>query len=312
MEVECLKPRVPLPRIGLYGGGAFYNESGLEKYDIIKKVELSRFNDVTVVWIGLSEDGSIQLAQGWPQWMNLTVLIDENGKYVGRQDFPEELNAMKAERTMFCILNDGGFKSRLDTEDGVKFVKKQFSALKKAFPFVAGFNWDYEGDQSSEAQNMIVKFSTAMHEIGYSQITFNVYYDPSWWIQILKTMEEKLPGFITGFDLQTYDGGAGQDPCSWISELKNSDLGSDFDAANFVFPGIAVKGLDKAYAGPLCPDEIQSRVSKWKKDCKLNGTWIWRVEEIVLPDDPAALCNMPSHPTIADYANAIHDGLTGQ
>ena len=189
-------------------------------------------------------------------------------------------------------------------------MKKQFSALKKAFPFVVGFNLDFEGGETSENQNMIVQFSAAMHEIGYSQITFNVFRSKSWWIQILKTIEEKLPGFITGFDLQTYDGGAGQDPCSWITELENQ-MGPYFDAANFVFPGFAVEGLD--LGGALCPDEIQSKVSKWKKDCGINGGWIWRVEEIVLPDDPgAALCNMPSLPTIADYAKSMYDGLNGK
>jgi len=309
-EVQCLQQRVPLPRIGLYGGGGFYNESALKKHDLINKISQSSINTLTAVWVNLAGNGSITFAQGWPRWMNETILI-QNGEYVGREDFPKELKDMSVDRIMFSMLNDvKPIEHHLATNK--INLKKTFTALKEAFPFVAGFNLDFENDQSAAAQNTIVEFSSMMYEIGYNQITFNVYYGASWWVGTLKTIQEKHPGFITGFDLQTYDGGDGQDPCTWIREIKNQ-MGKDFDAENFVFPGFAVKTLE--LGGAMCPDEIQSNMSKWKKECKLNGGWLWRVEEIIDPDPGVGdlgFCNMSSRPTIEDYAKALLDGLNSE
>ena len=143
--------------IGLFGEGSIYNETSLKQFNIIQQISASKVSSLTIVWVDILENGTIIIGEGWPRWMNNTKLI-ENNKYVGRENWPKELESIKVKRIMFSVLGYKGIQTLISTTKGKITLKRSFAALQKAFPVISGFDLDYEGSQTQRQNRCWLTF----------------------------------------------------------------------------------------------------------------------------------------------------------
>ena len=109
---------------------------------------------------------------------------------------------------------------------------KDFVAIKKALPLMTAVDFDDENGYDSEST---IKFAVMLGKLGY-HVTMNPYTNASYWISVVKQINNQLPGTVDGIHLQTFAGGEGNNPC----------VGWDFGTVP-VYPGLS----DQTSAPPL-------------------------------------------------------------
>jgi hypothetical protein len=197
----------------------------------------------------------------------------------------------------------GTIKELYSTSEGQTTLQNNFGALLESLSMVTGFDFDVEDcfDVPSTAwltQVLATKFKVK------PAITYCPFGDKEWWEQCLESVyqaSQKQP--VTGFNLQCYSGGAGEDPVAWASYIKsNRQKNGVADSSTFIVPGYAAN--NQAGDGPgICPDDFMTTLSPYKG--KIGGAFVWDSQHVF--DDPAP-CN-GSTATIDDYANAIATAL---
>jgi hypothetical protein len=286
---------------GIYGGEVLYTLA-----ETIEELRASGLTTV-VAW-GLHVDESGDLFYNNP-------LVVSGGKYVGDQQWPARLAALKhlsptsVKRLLFSI---GGWESpdfanikKLIDEQGTgpdSVLYRNFAALKKAIPVIDGIDFDEEENYYPDAT---VAFATMLHELGYA-VTFCPYTEEDFWIECLWKLEKVSPGLVSGFNLQCYSGGAGNTPEEWIERVAEK-MGPDFNAKAFVWPGLWVKhpAQNPGEETGECPDEIQKKLAGWQST-GIAGAWVWKFDEIREYKN-SGMCTAPM--TLAAYTQAILKGL---
>ena len=211
-----------------------------------------------------------------------TATLIENGQYVGRVDWPRQLTQMMCSggETELCInriifsIGGGGVQdftnigNLLKTMEGKLKLKESFSALKAAFPMVNGFDFDNE---ENEDVDETVEFCVLLHDVGFREVTFNVYRSQPFWAEAYNRTNALLKGFVTGFNLQVYSGGAGNDPCTFFNDYP------EIKAKNIVYPLICADASDCGsdnycpYKQPGSGSSVKDLVTQWEKECGIRG-----------------------------------------
>lgn len=189
---------------------------------------------------------------------------------------------------------------------------KNFKELRSAFKYIDsqnnthyaidGLNFDNEDYYSS---SLMATFARMLYEIGYSQVTFcpftqsGIWNDtlsyiasgnnhpvegkapisasgstlPGWTTKGMDTYATALDGFVTEYQLQCYDGGSGNFPAQWISEISNLGLSS----AVPVYPGYEVNyeqgATPSCNAGSIvCPAAFETAFNNMAKGYSSGGS----------------------------------------
>lgn len=104
-------------------------------------------------------------------------------------------------------------------------------------------------------------------------VTMNPYTNASYWKSVVSDINSQMPGLVDGIHLETYAGGAGNDPCSttW-----------DFGGVP-VYPGLS----DQPSAPPyLTPKQAKQKLKAWHAECGITGAWLWIFDQIAGTDLP--------------------------
>ncbi len=226
------------------------------------------------------------------------VVVD--GGYVGALDWPGLLAQLKQGRTSVdrLIFSVGGagvgdFDSikALIAEQGTgstSILYRNFAALKSAIPTIDAIDLD---DETTYDRDSTVAFCQMLSGLGYS-ITFCPYWDPDYWVGCLAALDRGSPSPVTGFNLQCYAGGGGNNPQDWIAAVGGAMGWDAATASAFVSPGL---GSDSA------PSDVEAQLSVWNKGLPpgegLQGAFLWRYDDL---GDPGQL---------GAYAAAIVQGL---
>ena len=292
---------------GIYGGGPFYS-GGCAVIDDLKG---SGFTTVVAWAVHVKASGDLVFND---------PTIVSRGQYVGDSAWPGLLAALKQGATSVnrLLISIGGWevgdfpnvKALIFPNPGNypdnpqigsnTILYQNFQALKNAIPTIDGVDFD---DETLYDQPTTVAFSQMLNTLGY-QVTFCPYTNVSFWVDCLYQLNTATPNLVTGFNLQCYAGGAGNDPQHWITAIQEKMV-SGFDAKGFVYPGLWCihNGCDSGD----CPDRISSQFSSWRPD-GIQGGWIWLYDDIQKCEDSAA-CGSGVSMNAAAYASAIVTGL---
>lgn len=283
----------------IYGGGPFY--FGGQK--VIDDLKGSGFTTVVAWCIHVAEDGTLVY--------NDEPVLVRAGEYVAGPEWPKQLADLKqggSVKTLLFSVGSGGvqdfhhIQSLIESQgtgpDSILY--RSFKALKGAIPDIDAIDFD---DEDLFDQNTTVEFALMLHKLGY-HVTFCPYFSPTFWVTCLHDLEVKHPGLVTGFNLQCYSGGSGNDPQPWIDAIREK-MGPGFDAKGFVFPGLWSRHGGDCQEGD-CPSDIKARFAEWKPT-GIRGGFIWLYDDIRKCAD-SGTCPGPMNSK--DYAEAIVRGLS--
>jgi hypothetical protein len=293
----------------IYGGGSFYpigpDGKRTDLPAVIADLKASGFT--TVVEWGLQ----LSAATSGPTVgdLQLNEVIVSNGVYVGDPGWPAALAGLKTgttsvNRLLFSLLGyQGGtfprIKQLIESQgtgpDSILY--RNFAALKHHIPTIDGIDFD---DETLYDQDTTVKLALMLKEIGYS-VTFCPFDNMTFWVGCLAALEARAPGLVTGFNLQCYAGGAGQDPGTWAQAIAQ---GLDWPlqrGAAYVIPGLWCGHGDNCGQGSW-PNNVFDTFRHWRSS-GIQGGFIWLYADI-------QKCKGSSGAGTKDYAAAMAAGLT--
>lgn len=273
---------------------ALYENGLLEKYIPCFNNEIAESGFTTLIlWaIHVDEEGVI-FYNDYP--------IVKNGKFNERfSHLPEVINSLKSDDSSVkrVILSIGAgadfehIREMLTSSTGKKSILNNFKVLADTLS-IDGFDFDLEEFPLEKYTDTIVQLTIELNKF-VNIITYCPYCDQEFWLDCLAQVYAKNDNeqIVSWFNLQCYDGGAGNDPKDWVDNIKNyqSPLGIS-DPVTFVIPGF--------WCRDYSPEEIQNTFSdENKSDPGINGGWMWNSGEIIL-----------KHYTLKDYADAISNGI---
>jgi hypothetical protein len=294
----------------IYGGGPFYTGG----HAVIDDLKQSGFYTVVAWAVHVQVNGNLVFND---------PIIVQDGKYVGNPEWPVLLAELKQDvtsvkRLLFSIGGWGvqdfpNIKALIFPNPGDypnnpqigpdTILYRNFQALKKAIPAIDGIDFD---DETLYDQPTTVAFSQMLNTLGY-HVTFCPYVVADFWIDCLYQLNTTTPNLVTGFNLQCYAGGTGNDPQAWITAIQ-SKMGKGFDAKEFVYPGLWCRHGDGCSDGD-CPDDISSKFANWRSD-GIRGGFIWLYDDIQ-KCETSGVCDSGVPMNAAAYASAIVKGLQG-
>jgi hypothetical protein len=288
--------------IGLYAEGYMYPSTAPSSQPVsttITQIQQSGFTTAILGLFHIGRDYAITPAQIMGDiYFNETLVVSQ-GSYVGDPTWLGLLAGMIGGTvTQVCASIGGGGVMDYETiqkiyeGNGYSFtgtnLMKNFQRLRNEFPAISVIDMDCEEtyDQAS-----FVAFCQMLSGMGFS-ITFCPYTNQRFWIGSLATLNTSNPGAIKWWNLQCYDGGHGNDPGAWATEIAQA------------IPGFSTNGY--ILAGDWTddsPSAVQSLMEGFKGEAAVGGGFIWTLDQIIQQDpaDPTAV--------MKTYAAAISGGL---
>lgn len=256
------------PKTTIYAGGPLYPPDNEQAINTIRD---SGFTTVVAFALHLNKNGDL--------YFNRKKLVDGTD-YVGPDNWNDQLAKLKdgsVDNLFFCIggWNSGDFdqiKHWLSSDKSA--LREKFAVLMKNIPVIDGIDLDDEGTYD---KSTTVNFSKLLHGLGYD-VTFCPYTRRHFWIECLKELNSETPNLVTGFNLQCYAGGSYNTPGPWIQAIKQ-EMGSDFDAKGFVFPGLWSQHGKHCSQGDL-PDKIHHKLHEWQKSAGIEGAFLWLYDDL--------------------------------
>ncbi len=235
----------------------------------ITRVRNSGYTNAILFNVDVQEDGTLTTDYDWGNKKAAEAggIICQDGEYVFGQYQPYYVNDIKqllaaptsVKRIEICIGGWGngsyGKIKDLIKKEGTgenSALYKNFKALKEAIPWIEAVNNDQEQDYDI---NTAVEFHKMMYDLGY-KTTIAPYTEKSYWQNLVKKLNAARPGAVDLVYLQTYGGGAGNNPADW----------------NFGDIPMWV-GFDCESNGNL--SEMQSKFSNWKTAGNVSGGFLW-------------------------------------
>lgn len=141
---------------------------------------------------------------------------------------------------------------------------KNMLALKSATGADA-INLDTEDTYDSVST---INFCKMCLNMGYSYITLCPYTNTTYWKAVKSGLDSFKPGAVDRIYLQCYDGGAGNNPGTWATNLGMS-----------VIPGLWCTNTGKPSYGKT-PAQVQSQLASWNNSYGIAGGFIWLYDDI--------------------------------
>lgn len=292
----------------IYGGGPFYpiGPDGQPTNLPATIADLKASGFTTVVEWGLQ----LSAATSGPTVgdLRLNEVIVSNGNYVGDPSWPAALASLKegttsVNRLLFSVLGYGGGTfptiQWLIQQQGTgpdSILYRNFAALKQAIPTIDGIDFD---DETLFDQDTTVRFALMLGQLGYS-ITFCPFGNTGFWVGCLAEIEAQAPGLVTGFNLQCYSGGTGQDPQVWAEQISQRLGWPGQRGAAYVIPGLWCGHGDGCDQGSW-PNNVFDHFKGWAP-LGIQGGFIWLYDDI-------QKCQGSSGSGSKAYAGAIAAGL---
>lgn len=284
-------------KVGIYIAQDLYSGNN----EAVQFLKTSGFSSVTACHLHVDPMGDLTYND---------CLIISGSSYIGDVGWPNRIGELKknstVERVTFSL---GGYRSN-DFYSIKKLIQSQgtgpgsvlynnFRTLKSMIPHIDAIEID---DEDLYDRQTIVDFTRMLHGLGY-EVTFSIYGAASFWIDTLYELHYETPGIVSGFQLQCYSGGAGNNPGGWIKAIEER-MGSGFDARSFVKPGLRTRHGKHCLEGQ-CPERVGQQFTYWRS-LQLTGGWIYLYDDI-------RRCESSSTCTrgmcLSKYADAIIDNV---
>ncbi len=236
----------------------------------IRNLKNSGYSTAILFNVNVEEDGSLTTDFSWDsqQAAEAGGIICQNGAYVFGNYQPNYVRDIKnlitaptsISRLEICIGGWGNgsygkIKSLIEKYGTGKetMLYKNFKALKDAIPEIVAVNNDQEQDYDVATAR---DFHLMLAEIGY-KTTVAPYTQKSFWQKLVSEINEAKPGTVEIIYLQTYGGGAYNNPNDWK-----------------VFGNIPMHvGFDCEASGDL--NGMVSKFEQWRDACGVVGGFLW-------------------------------------
>jgi hypothetical protein len=270
-------PALAAGRSAIYGGGPFYS-GGQAVMDTLRS---SGFTTVMLWAIHVRADtGDL--------WLN-DIRIVSGGQYVGDPAWPARLATLKQAPTSVNRIevsvgsagpNDWGAIKTLIERDGTgsgSVLYRNFQVLRS----ITGADAINDDDEQQYDLTTSTAFANMVIGQGY-RFTFAPYTNMGFW----RSLKANLGASVDRVYLQVYDGGAGNNPATWVQQL-----GMPVD------PGLWSRHGSGCASGDT-PAGVESRMRGWVTSAGIQGGFLW------LFDDMQA-CSAQGTP--AQYAAAVNN-----
>jgi hypothetical protein len=263
----------------------------------------------TTINLGLFHIGRPDISgQQWGDIIfNSPDKVVSGGKYVYSPDWPNQLAQLKQGGSVTHLFASvgGGWPvedfatiAKIYRNNGNSFagtaLQQNFATLRKTIPALDGVDMDCEDYYDPPS---FLAFCQMLVEMGFA-LSFCPYTEQSFWVQALVKLQSQYPGKVRWWNLQTYDGGAGNDPQQWAQAINAALPG--FVTQGYIF------GSSEAGSGGNCPSDVQDTLSGFAGEPALGGGFIWNLDQVIQPNGacPGA--------TQTDYVKAIIAGCTAK
>jgi hypothetical protein len=129
-----------------------------------------------------------------------------------------------------------------------------------------------------------------------------------WWLGCLQQVyANNNRQLVSGYNLQCYAGGTGNDPLQWAQTIGQSSKPTGIPDANaFVSPGFWVQQTGSGDG--QCPSTMEDTFAQYRGS-GINGGWCWNTGDIFTNLNTGLCGTAQTNPS--DYASAIINGLGG-
>jgi hypothetical protein len=243
----------PSHRIAIYGNGLF-NDTTPPYEEQLQQMQASSFTTVVLWALHVHDDGDF--------YFNDTRAVS-GGQWLLGDTMPQLLTQLRdASQVTEVVMSIGPFASDFEAiVANPASANANFTTLASTLSLDA-IDFDYEGGDSTTT---IVEITEMVDALGLG-VTYCPYTDEELWLACLAQVYQDLGRQpVRWYNLQCYDGGAGNDPVEWAQSIANygQPLGID-DPAAFVLPGYWVKNNGPKPWYGKCPSELESQFSDRK------------------------------------------------
>jgi hypothetical protein len=228
-------------------------------------------------------------------FFNDTEIIT-NGGYIGSSDWPSQLQQLlhgqgSTITTLLASIGGGGvsdfanvqaiYQNNNNSFSGTA-LQQNFQTFFSTFPMITLIDMDVEEAYDSDS---FVAFCQMLIQIGFG-ITFCPYTYMPFWTGSLASLNQSNPGAVKWWNLQCYDGGAGNNPQDWANAITSAIPG--FDTTGFIIPGDWSRNLAKPNQNPSswywqgdCPPAVQALMASFAQQSCVGGGFIWTIDQIL-------------------------------
>ncbi|MEN9834106.1 MAG: hypothetical protein RL011_299 [Pseudomonadota bacterium] len=247
----------------LFAGGPVYKA----RETSIPEIKNSGFTHLIVWTIHIEANGDLGFNGEFP--------LVKDGEYIGDAAYPQfraDMAALKRgpgaiQRLEFALSAAGSgtydhirrLVTCSESQCGLgpeSVLYRNFAALLSAFPGVDAISND---DERVYDLATAVPFHAMLAGLGV-KTSIAPYTNNGFWASFVKGLNLAQPGSADLTYLQVYDGGAGNDPCSWQLGIP-------------VVPGFWSKYTEPNAAG--------ARLKTWSERCQLAGGFLWLYDEVI-------------------------------
>lgn len=206
-----------------------------ERETAIDKLRASGYTTAIIFNVNVEEDGTLTVDYTWDTQTAAEAggIICQDGKYVFDEWQPNYVDDIKRlleeptsiERLEICVggWSNGAYGHIKTHNDSCgmgeeTMLYQNFKALKEAIPEITAVNNDQEQDYDIATA---VAFHKMLYEIGY-KTTISPYMNSSYWRSVVKQLTAAYDDAVEIIYLQTYGGGAGNDPSVWQQYFDKS------------------------------------------------------------------------------------------
>lgn len=239
----------------------------------IDNLRMSGYTTAILFNVNVEKDGTLTTDYSWSSQTPAEAggVICSDGKYVFDQYQPHYIDDIKAlltqptsiNRIEICIggWGNGSYGNIRDlvNSEGTgeeSALYRNFKALKEAIPEIVAVNNDQEQDYDIAS---CTAFHRMLAEIGY-KTTVAPYMYKEYWQELVAELNS-VPGTCDLVYLQTYGGGAGNNPSDWK-----------------VFGDVPMYvGFDCEASGDI--DAMRSRFENWRDNAGVTGGFLWNYND---------------------------------
>jgi hypothetical protein len=288
--------------IAAYGEGMMYPPKLAPN---IAAIQTAGWTDIILGLFHVNDVGDISF--------NDTPIVTGVGTYVGSADWPGQLTQLLSGpgstiNMLLASFGGGGVGDFQNIQNiyeanGNSLLGTNLAAncltLFATFPMISAIEVDVEDDYNEPS---FVAFCQMLARYGFS-ITFCPYTNQSFWTRSLAALNQSNPNAVKWWDLQCYDGGAGNDPQQWADAIATAIPG--FDTTGFIVAGDWVR--NSGGQGD-CPQGVEQLLSQFRGQACTGGAFLWTIDDIFWQGTQTPKpCG--SNATMRDYVAAITQAL---
>lgn len=282
------------PIIAVYAEGVMYPATASQSvHTTIDRLQQSGFNTPILGLFHIGRDYDITPAQITGDIYYNDTLVISQGSYVGSSSWPGLVDSLVggSVRRVCASFGGGGvldFQTlkRIYQGNGNSYAGTNLQAnlevLRHMFPSISVIDMDCE---ETYDQPSFVAFCQLLIALGF-KTSFCPYMNQGFWTGSLATLNASNPGKVAWWNLQSYDGGAGNEPGQWASAITAAIPG--FDTAGYIVVGDWTNDS---------PSDVENLLRGFTNAPSLGGGFMWTLDDMI------------SAGTLDAYATAIQAGL---